>query len=151
MPHDTLAVPLILPLCPIIQRCNTGRTPFSFALTVRRWTSPLATEPPLIVMKSTLVGIIWNQGIGCVASQGRRALALVLSLVALPCLLSAQTLQHRYSFVSDASDSVGSANGTVVGPTTGTAVSITNGLLLPGGGGPGFSGYVVLPAGILNT
>ena len=30
-------------------------------------------------------------------------------------------------------------------------MNINNGLQLAGGGGPGFSGYVTLPAGILNT
>ena len=88
---------------------------------------------------------------GTVHAASKGLLGLVLGLFALPCLLSAQTLQHRYSFVSDASDSVGGANGTLVGPTTGTAATINNGLTLPGGGGPGFSGYVTLPAGILNT
>jgi len=82
----------------------------------------------------------------------RHLIASVLCILALPCWLSAQTLQHRYSFVSDASDSVGTANGTIVAPSaSGTAVTIANGLTLPGGGGPGFSGYVTLPAGILNT
>ncbi len=152
MPHDTLSVLLILALCPIIKRCNTGRTPFVFARTVWFWiVSTQQLNHTLIVMKSTLVGIIGTQGIGHTESRGRRALALVLSLVALPCLLSAQTLQHRYSFVSDASDSVGTANGTVIGQTTGSAATINHGLTLPGGGGPGFSGYVTLPAGILNT
>jgi hypothetical protein len=60
-------------------------------------------------------------------------------------------LLHRYSFVSDASDSVGGANGTIVAPNGGNAASIANGLNLPGGGGPGFSGYVTLPAGILTN
>jgi len=67
-------------------------------------------------------------------------------------LLSAQTLLHRYSFVSDASDSVGTANGTIVAPKTGGAATISNGLSLPGsGGGFGTSGYVSLPAGILTA
>lgn len=61
------------------------------------------------------------------------------------------TLLHRYSFVSDASDSVGNANGTIVAPNGGTAVSINHGLTLYGGGGPGYSGYVTLPAGILTN
>ena len=80
-------------------------------------------------------------------------IALTLFCLALPCLLSAQTLLHRYSFVSDASDSVGGAqwNGTLVGPGSGSAASIANGLTLPGGGGPGYSGYVTLPAGILTN
>ena len=62
-------------------------------------------------------------------------------------------LLHRYSFVSDASDSVGGSkwNGTVVTPNGGTAATIANGLTLPGGGGPGHSGYVTLPAGILTN
>ncbi|HTR42225.1 MAG TPA: LamG-like jellyroll fold domain-containing protein [Pseudomonadales bacterium] len=76
---------------------------------------------------------------------------LGLSLLAMPSVLSAQTLQHRYSFVSDASDSVGTANGSVVAPSGGTAVKFSNGLTLAGGGGPGFSGFVTLPGGILNT
>jgi len=63
----------------------------------------------------------------------------------------AQTLQHRYSFVSDASDSVGHANGTLVAPNGGSPATTTNGLNLPGGGGGGFSGYCALPSGILTT
>ncbi|HEY1786512.1 MAG TPA: LamG-like jellyroll fold domain-containing protein [Verrucomicrobiae bacterium] len=100
-------------------------------------------------MKNHLVGIMECRG--NVYALTKRLLASGLALFALPCLLSAQTLQHRYSFVSDASDSVGGANGTVIAQTTGTAASINNGLVLAGGGGPGFSGYVTLPAGILNT
>ena len=49
----------------------------------------------------------------------KHLIALTLSLFAIPCLLSAQTLLHRYSFVSDATDSVGSANGTIVAPNGG--------------------------------
>ena len=44
----------------------------------------------------------------------RRALAATLICLGLPGFLSAQTLLHRYSFVSDASDSVSAANGTIV-------------------------------------
>ncbi len=79
--------------------------------------------------------------------------ALTLGLLVFPCLLSAQTLQHRYSFISDASDSVAGANGTIVAPGNpgGSPATIANGLNLPGGGGGGFSGYVSLPAGILTT
>ena len=100
-------------------------------------------------MKPTISRIFTRRRFVHPASQALGVLAL--SLFALPCLLSAQNLQHRYSFVSDASDSVGTANGTVVAPNGGTAATINNGLTLPGGGGPGFSGYVTLPAGILNT
>src|ERR1700722_16092286 len=70
----------------------------------------------------------------------------------LPTLLRAQTLQHRYSFVSDASDSVGGANGTLVAPNNGSAATISNGLMLPGstGGANNISGYVSLPSGIIS-
>jgi hypothetical protein len=75
--------------------------------------------------------------------------SMVFALFALPCLLSAQNLQHRYSFVTDASDSVGTANGTVQTPGAGgTAVVFNHGLTLAGGGQ---SGTVTLPGGILNT
>src|SRR5579863_8814125 len=90
---------------------------------------------------------------GIAYTATKHLIASTLCLLAVPCWLSAQTLQHRYSFVSDASDSVGSANGTVVpaGNISGTNVTIANGLVLPGGGGPGYSGYVTLPAGILSN
>ncbi|HWY29651.1 MAG TPA: LamG-like jellyroll fold domain-containing protein, partial [Candidatus Acidoferrum sp.] len=57
------------------------------------------------------------------------------------------------SFATDASDSVGGANGTLVAPSGGAAASIANGLVLPGNtvGGNGYSGYVSLPAGILTN
>lgn len=90
--------------------------------------------------------------LGFVHTASKHLIALTTCLLVLPCVLPAQTLQHRYSFVSDASDSVGGANGTVVAPSaSGTAATISNGLNLPGGGGGGFSGYVTLPAGILTT
>ncbi len=62
-------------------------------------------------------------------------------------------LQHRYSFVSDATDSVGGANGTIVPPNGGAAATIHNGLYLPGNTEAtfGYSGYVSLPAGLLTT
>ncbi|MGH8021960.1 MAG: LamG-like jellyroll fold domain-containing protein [Limisphaerales bacterium] len=97
-------------------------------------------------MKSNFLNIVWARRLAVNALLG-----MAWSLFAFPSLLSAQTLQHRYSFVSDASDSVGTANGTIVSPNGGSPVTINNGLVLPGGGGPGFSGYVTLPAGILDT
>ena len=81
-----------------------------------------------------------------------RVPALLLALAALPGLAPAQTLVHRYSFVSDARDSVGTANGTLVAPKTGAAATISNGLTLPGaGGGYGTAGYVSLPGGLLTN
>ncbi|HEY1786511.1 MAG TPA: LamG-like jellyroll fold domain-containing protein [Verrucomicrobiae bacterium] len=105
-----------------------------------------------IVMKLKSIGIVARQR--KIHAVSKALLGAVLAVVALPCLLSAQTtLQHRYSFVSDASDSVGGSawNGTINGPNGGSSVTFSNGLVLPGGGGPGYSGYVTLPAGILNT
>jgi hypothetical protein len=55
-------------------------------------------------------------------------IAVALPL-ALPGVISAQTLQHRYSFATDATDSVGGANGTSV-PGNNAAI-ISNGLMLP--------------------
>ena len=103
-------------------------------------------------MKSVTHRSISRQGQRPVANS-RRSVALTLLLLILPGLLSAQTLLHRYSFVSDASDSVGGAawNGTLVAPNGGSMATIANGLTLPGGGGPGFSGYLSLPAGILTN
>ena len=62
-------------------------------------------------------------------------------------------LLHRYSFVSDASDSVGGANGTNVAPNGGAAATINKGLVLPGStaGKFGYSGYVSLPGSLLTN
>jgi hypothetical protein len=78
----------------------------------------------------------------------RHLLALILCLFALPCLLSAQTLQHEWSFnepsgSTTATDSVAGANITLLGST-----SLGGGVLtLPGGGG----NYAQFPNGILST
>lgn len=102
-------------------------------------------------MKQSITRRFLRHGLARVAVK--RLSVLSLSLLALPCLLPAQTLLHRYSFVSDASDSVGGSawNGTVVSPGAGSPATINNGLSLPGGGGGGFSGYVALPNGILTS
>src|ERR1022692_244704 len=78
-------------------------------------------------------------------SQGSTNASATLSVVS-------SLLEHRYSFVSDASDSVGGPawNGTIVAPSGGTAVTIASGLTLPGGGGNN-NGYVALPNGILTN
>jgi hypothetical protein len=80
-------------------------------------------------------------------------IALIMIFPGSPSFLRAETLEHRYSFVSDASDSVGGTNwnGTIVAPNGGGAATIGGGLNLPGnaGGGNGISGYVALPGGIL--
>ncbi len=70
----------------------------------------------------------------------------MIALAGLPGWLPAQTLLHRYSFTRDASDSVGGANGTLVG----NAYTANGMLNLPGGGNSDNpSGYVSLPNGIV--
>ena len=92
----------------------------------------------------------WQRGLSLFASKHLAALTLVF--LGLPCLLPAQILQHRYSFVNNANDSVGTANGTLIAPSAGKpAATINNGLILPGvGSGSSLSGYVQLPSGIVN-
>jgi hypothetical protein len=78
------------------------------------------------------------------------AIAVALFFFGLPSLLPAQTLQHRYSFTSDASDSVGGTNwnGTLIG----NANIANDSLVLPGGGNSDSpSGYVQLPNGIVSN
>jgi uncharacterized protein YjdB len=100
-------------------------------------------------MKRNLKSTFARLGLARLASG--HLIALTLIFLSLPSLLQAQTLEHRYSFVSDASDSVGGPawDGTIVPPTAGSPATINNGLSLPGGGGGGFSGYVSLPDGIV--
>ncbi len=61
-------------------------------------------------------------------------------------VISGPVLQHRYSFTSDASDSVGGANGTLMG----NAQIVDHALYLPGGKTSGATNdsYVSLPDGI---
>src|SRR6202167_2945482 len=81
-------------------------------------------------------------------SVSLRLVALSLILLGSTCLLPAQTLQHRYSFTTNASDSVGSANATLVG----NAYITNNALDLPGGGTSASpQGYVSLPNGIVSS
>jgi len=72
------------------------------------------------------------------ASYGGQTATQLVTITAPP----APTMTHRYSFTSDASDSVGSANGVLFGDAT-----VSGGALqLPDG-----SGYVALPAGLFDT
>lgn len=68
-------------------------------------------------------------------------LAIVLPLIAMEFSAFSQTLIHRYSFISNANDEIGTANGTVVGGATfnGSALVLN-----------GTNGYVSLPAGIVS-
>jgi hypothetical protein len=81
------------------------------------------------------------------------AAGIASNSVTLTVVTPITTLLHRYRFVSDASDSVGGANGAIVSPAGGTAATINHGLVLPGNtvGGFGYSGYVALPGGLLSN
>ena len=79
-----------------------------------------------------------------------KLVALILIFLGLPYLLPAQTIQHRYSFTSDASDSVGGTNWN--GTLQGNAYIANGTLVLPGGGdSDNPSGYVQLPNGIVSN
>jgi hypothetical protein len=79
-------------------------------------------------------------------ARSKQLAALAAAFLALPCLLPAQILTHRYSLTNSLVDSVGGANGTFV--NRGTDASFANGgLSLPGGSG---NGYVSLPNGIVQ-
>jgi hypothetical protein len=73
------------------------------------------------------------------ATVGSVSVTNTLTVVSLPT-----TLVHRYSFATDASDSIGGANGTLIGDAT-----VSGGQLVLPGGANG-SGYVSLPGGIIN-
>ena len=67
--------------------------------------------------------------------------AVCLSFVFTVCCQGQPALIHRYSFISNANDEVGTANGTVEGGATfnGSALVLN-----------GASGYVLLPAGVMS-
>ena len=93
------------------------------------------------------INAFWSRH-GLAFAAPKLVIALILSLLAMPCLLSAQTLQHEWSFNEPsgsltATDSVVGANITLLGST-----SLGGGVLtLPGGGG----NYAQFPNGILST
>src|ERR1017187_2085133 len=68
---------------------------------------------------------------------------LLAGLLGLVFHARGQTLTHRYSLTTDASDSVGTANGTVAG---GATFNGSGGLVLNG-----TSGYVSLPPGLVSN
>jgi len=70
-----------------------------------------------------------------VATYGSLSVTNSLTVVSVPTVLA-----HRYSFTSDASDSIGGANGTFQGDA-----GVSNGQLVLDGGG-----YVSLPGNIIN-
>lgn len=110
-------------------------------------TNWISSNPSVLTVDNN--GVVTGVGVGSATVSG--TVAGVTGTSGSITVTGPQTLLHRYSFISDATDSVGGANGTIVAPGAGSPVTINNGLILPGGGGPGYSGYVTLPAGILTN
>ena len=74
-------------------------------------------------------------------------MALAPTVLGSPARPSGRTLEHRYSFISDASGSVSGAawDGGLIGPTLGPAATVNNGLTPPGSPTPTTcSGYYIL-------
>src|SRR5208283_1504124 len=71
----------------------------------------------------------------------KRVMAVGLALLGACACLRGQTLVHRYSFVTNANDSVGTANATLV-----NASISTNGVVLNG-----TNAYISLPAGVVSN
>jgi uncharacterized protein YjdB len=112
-------------------------------------TNWVSSNPNVLAVSSS--GLITGVGAG---SATVSATVGGVTAVSASIAVTPQTLLHRYSFTNDASDSVGGPawDGTLVPQGAGPAASITtNGLILPGGGGGGYSGYVALPDGILTN
>ncbi len=109
---------------------------------------PGATNNTYILSNIT-AGMTGNYSIVVANAVGSATNSVPLTVILPP----PATLQHRYSFANDASDSVGTANGTIIGPNGGAAATIHNGLSLPGNTHNtfGYSGYVSLPSGLLTT
>jgi hypothetical protein len=83
-------------------------------------------------------GVVKGIGVGTTivtATYGSVSVTNSLTVVSVPT-----TLVHRYSFTTDASDSIGGANGTLTGDAT-----VSGGQLVLDGGG-----YLSLPGGIIN-
>lgn len=85
-----------------------------------------------------------------------RTQAFAFGLAILGCATVKAELVHRYSFTSDASDSIGTAHGTVVDAGAPTAVFSGGRLDLSGNSGQGSNGitedaYVNLPNGIVTS
>jgi uncharacterized protein YjdB len=127
-----------------VELSQTGTNQFLATSDATNWVS---SNPGVLTVNSN--GFISGVGLGTatVSATINGVTATSGNITVTP-----QILQHRYSFVSDATDSVGGANGTLVPPTTGNPATISNGLVLPGNtnGGSGFSGYVSLPNGMVQ-
>jgi uncharacterized protein YjdB len=125
---------------------QTGATNLVATVDATNWTS---SRPSVLTVDSS--GLITGVGVGTATVSAM--VAGVPTGSSGPITVMPVTLEHRYSFVSDATDSVGGDDGTLVAPNGGASATISNGLILPGNrnGGFGFSGYVALPGGILTN
>jgi len=130
-----------------VQLPQTGSTNLLATADATNWVS---SNPSVLAVNSS--GVILGVGVGSATVSA--TVAGVTATSGTITVTGPQTLLHRYSFVSDASDSVGGANGTLVAPNGGSAATISSGLVLPGGGGgapAAYSGYLSLPSGILTN
>ena len=128
-----------------VEILQTGSTDLPATGNVTNWVS---SNPAVLTVNSS--GLITGVGVG---SATVSATVGGITATSGSITVTPQTLLHRYSFTNDASDSVGGPDwdGTLMPQGAGTAATIANGLILPGGGGGGYSGYVTLPAGILTN
>jgi uncharacterized protein YjdB len=124
---------------------QTGSTDLPATSDVTNWVS---SNPGVLTVNSS--GLITGVGVG---SATVSATIGGVTATSGTITVTPQTLLHRYSFASDASDSVGGPawDGMLVSQGDGSAATIDNGLILPGGGGDDFSGYVSMPDGILTN
>ena len=131
-----------------VQLPQTGSADLQATADATNW---ISSNPSVLTVNSS--GLITGVAIGSATVS-----ATVNGVTATSGIITVtgpQTLLHRYSFATDASDSVGGPawNGTLVGASGGLNATIGNGLILPGNtvGGFGYSGYVSLPNGILTN
>ncbi len=127
---------------------QTGSSSLVATVDATNW---MSSNPSVLTVNSS--GLITGVGVGTATVSA--TIAGVPTGNSGPITVTPQILEHRYSFVTDASDSVGGSNwdGTIVAPTAGNPATISNGLSLPGNtvGGFGYSGYVSFPGGILTN
>ncbi len=127
---------------------QTGSADLIATLDATNWVS---SNPNVLAVNSKGVIVGVSPGTATVSATVAGIVATSGSIT----VTGPQALAHRYSFASDASDSVGGStwNGSLIaaGNANGTNAVISNGLILSGGGGGGYSGYVTLPSGILTN
>ena len=100
-----------------VQLPQTGSTNLLATSDATNWVS---SNPGVLTVNSS--GLITGVGVGTATVS-----ATVAGVTATSggITVTPQTLLHRYSFASDASDSVGGANGTLVAPSGGNAATIS--------------------------